>query len=239
MPRLSGRLRTTKLSQTSDNRLRSLALRHIILTMAEVSRKEKLKKAVKVFFTSLGISSVAFGGGFVVLPMLRKTYVDKYKWVTDDDMDNYIALAQACPGTIAGNTTMLIGFQVAGLLGSLLAMIASIIPPLAIITVLSILYHNFIENVYVGYLMSGMRAAAAAVIISLVCDMAKPFFKHKNLFEIALFILGFCLAFLTDISVIFIILGAAVIGIIFTYIKLAVERKKAQKANNSDKEGGE
>lgn len=207
--------------------------------MAEDSRKVKLKKAVKVFFTSLGISSVAFGGGFVVLPMLRKTYVDKYKWVSDEDMDNYIALAQACPGTIAGNTTMLIGFQVAGFLGSMLAMIASIIPPLVIITVLSILYHNFIDNVYVGYLMSGMRAAAAAVIISLVWDMAKPFFKHRNLFEIALFAAGFCLAFLTDISVIFIILGAAVAGIVFTYIKLAVEKKKSANTDKPDGEGGE
>lgn len=196
--------------------------------MAELLSKEKLKRAGKVFLTSLGISSVAFGGGFVVLPMLRKTYVDKYKWVSDEDMDNYIALAQACPGTIAGNTTMLIGFQVAGFLGSVLAMFASIIPPLAIITVLSVLYHNFIDNAIVGYLMCGMRAGVAAVIISLVYDMAKPFFKHKNLVEIILFILGFCLAFLTDISVIFIILGAAVLGIIFTYIKLAIERKKAE-----------
>lgn len=208
--------------------------------MAEHISKEKLKRAGKVFCTSLFISTVSFGGGFVVLPMLRKTYAEKYKWVTDEDMDNYIALAQACPGTIAGNTAMMIGFQVAGYLGALLAMIASIIPPLAIITVLSILYHSFIENVYVGYLMCGMRAGVAAVIMSLVYDMAKPFFKHKNLMEIFLFILGFCLAFLTGISVIFIILGAAVLGIIYTYVKLAVERKKAEKpVENADKKEGE
>lgn len=209
--------------------------------MAERISKEKIRRAGKVFFTSLFISTVSFGGGFVVLPMLRKTYAEKYKWVTDEDMDNYIALAQACPGTIAGNTAMMIGFQVAGYLGALLAMIASIIPPLVIITVLSILYHSFIDNIYVGYLMSGMRAGVAAVIISLVYDMAKPFFKHKNLMEILLFILGFCLAFLTNISVIFIILGAAVLGIVYTYIKLAVERRKAEKtAENPDKkEGGE
>lgn len=207
--------------------------------MVKSSSKEKISRAVKVFLTSFGISSVAFGGGFVVLPMLRKTYVEKYKWVSDEDMDNYIALAQACPGTIAGNTTMLIGFQVAGFLGAFLAMVASIIPPLAIITVISVLYHNFIDNAVVGYLMDGMRAAAAAVIISLVLDMAKPFFKHNNLFEISLFALGFCLAFLTDISVIFIILGAAVLGVIFTYIKLAVEKKRAANERGSDDGGGE
>lgn len=211
-----------------------------MLIMAGRISKEKFRRAGKVFFTSFFISSVAFGGGFVVLPMLRKTYVDKYKWVTDEDMDNYIALAQACPGTIAGNTTMLIGFQVAGLLGAVFAMIASIIPPLAIITVLSVLYHSLIENVYFGYIMCGMRAGVAAVIISLVYDMAKPFFKHKNLMEIFLFILGFCLAFLTDMSVIFIILGAAVLGIIYTYIKLYYERKKAEKHEEiADKREGE
>ena len=175
---------------------------NIIIIMAAHLSKEKLRRAGKVFFTSFFISSVAFGGGFVVLPMLRKTYVDKYKWVSDEDMDNYIALAQACPGTIAGNTTMLIGFQVAGLLGAIFAMLASIIPPLVIITVLSVLYHSFME--------------------------------------ILLFVLGFCLAFLTDISVIFIILGAMVLGIIYTYIKLYIERKKAGiPKENTDKQTDE
>lgn len=203
--------------------------------------KEKLRRAGKVFFTSLFISSVSFGGGFVVLPMLRKTYAEKYKWVTDGDMDNYIAIAQACPGTIAGNTAMLIGFQVAGYLGAFLAMIASIIPPLAIITVLSVVYRSLIGNVYFGYIMCGMRAGVAAVIMSLVYDMAKPFFKHKNLMEIILFILGFFIAFLTGVSVIFIILGAAVLGVVYTYIKLYAERKKAEfpKENDDKREGGE
>lgn len=88
----------------------------------------------------LYISSVTFGGGFVIVNFIKKTFVEKMHWITEDEMLDMIALAQSSPGAIAVNTAILMGWNIAGFWGMVAAVLGIILPPMTIITVISFFY---------------------------------------------------------------------------------------------------
>lgn len=203
----------------------------IIKPFEEMGKAEVL---LRLFVSTITMSLVAFGGGFVMLSLLRKKYVDTYKWLKDNEITDYIALAQASPGTIIGNSTMLIGFWASGFLGAFVTMIASIIPPTIVITIIFFFYEIIKNNIYVSYIMSGLQAGVAAVIIQLVIEMSSKIFKTKNIISILIMLTAFAVTFFLKFSVIYLILIAITIGIATAYIKAIRDNKKVvnDKSNN-------
>jgi chromate transporter len=190
------------------------------------------QKCVRLFFITIYISSVAFGGGYVVLGMLRQYFVKKYKWMTDDEMTVSIAIAQTAPGAIAGNAAMLVGYNIAGVFGAFITMTASIIPPLVIITIVSIFYNTIRDNIIVDNILRAMRAGVVAVIISISIDMIVNVTKKgKNITAIVIMASAFIASYFIKIQPIYIILIAALCGIALSYIRLFVMKK----GNEADK----
>lgn len=189
-----------------------------------------MRKLVKLFLSTLTISAVAFGGGFVVLPMLKKTYVEKFKWISSEEYPDIIAIAQSSPGTIAGNTAMVIGYKIAGVLGAIATMLGNIIPPLFIITAVYYLYAAVVANAVIGYFMAGMQAGIAAVIFDFVVKMLSELYLGKNvIFSLAVMLGSFIISFFLEFSVIYIILIAIALGIGFMYLKIFRDKKREAK----------
>lgn len=65
----------------------------------------------------LYISAATFGG-FVIVTLMKKKFVDEYKWIDDDEMLDLTAIAQSSPGAIAVNAAILFGYKIGGLLGT-------------------------------------------------------------------------------------------------------------------------
>ena len=132
--------------------------------------------------------------------------------MTEEEMLDIAAMAQSSPGAIAVNAANLVGWRVGGFAGMLTSVIATIIPPMAILTVISIFYAAFASNPYVSQALRGMQAGVAAVILDVVCGI-KEFHSHSAL---RLCILGaaFIAAFVLDVNVIYIILATALVGVI-------------------------
>jgi chromate transporter len=168
---------------------------------------------LKLFLSALSISAIAFGGGFVILSLLRKTYVEQFSWIEDKEMTDLISIAQSAPGTIAGNAAMLVGFRVASVPGALLTLFASIIPPLIIITSLIFFYTAIRDSEIVCNIMRGMQAGVATVILDLVVKMARDTLDTKNALVIPIMVAAFVASFFFKFSIIFIILIAACLGI--------------------------
>lgn len=187
------------------------------------------QKCFRLFFITIYISAIAFGGGYVVLGMLRQYFVKKYGWMTDDEMTVSIAIAQTAPGAIAGNAAMLVGYNVAGVFGAFITMIASIIPPLVIITIVSIFYNTIRDIVIVDYILRAMRAGVVAVIISISIDMTVTVTKKgKSITAIIIMASAFIASYFIKIQPIYIILIAAVCGIALSYIRLLFLKKGSE-----------
>ena len=102
----------------------------LLVELEKVSLKKRL---VTLFFSMLSISAFTFGGGFVIVTLMKRRFVDDLKWLKEDDMLDMTAIAQSCPGAIAVNGAILVGRRVAGAAGIAVATLATVIPPLVIL----------------------------------------------------------------------------------------------------------
>ena len=83
-----------------------------------------------LFTSTFKISACTFGGGFVIIPLLRKKFVDELHWIEEDEMLDLTAIAQSSPGAIAVNASIVIGYHVAGIPGALISILGTVLPPL-------------------------------------------------------------------------------------------------------------
>jgi chromate transporter len=181
---------------------------------------------LKLFTSTFYISAFTFGGGFVIVPLLKKKFVDDLKWIEEKEMINMTAIAQSSPGAIAVNASILIGYQIAGLLGALVSILGTILPPLIIISTISLFYTAFRDNIVINALLKGMQAGVAAVIIDVVLNMGNTVVKTKQILSILMMIAAF-IATYNHVNVIYIILVCGVIGAISTiYRENKVKEKK-------------
>lgn len=186
---------------------------------SENKEMSKSKKLLKLFLSTLYISAFTFGGGFVIITFMKRKFVDELHWIDETEMLDLTAMAQSSPGAIAVNAAILVGWRVGGFLGMLTAVIGTVIPPIAIISVISMIYSAFASNVYVALVLKGMQAGVAAVILDVVCSLGSRVIKQKSVIQIAVMLLAFVATFIFDINVIYIILAAAVIGVVTELIK--------------------
>lgn len=175
------------------------------------TRAERLRA---LFLGTLYISAFTFGGGFVIVTFMKRKFVDELHWIDEQEMLDMAALAQSSPGAIAVNAAILVGWNVEGALGMIVAVIGTIIPPMVILSVISFFYAAFATNAYVALVLKGMQAGVAAVILDVVCDLGENVLKTKSVVYIGLMILAFLANYVFDINVIAIILAAAAFGVV-------------------------
>ena len=145
----------------------------------------------RLFVSMLGISAFTFGGGYVIVSLMKKKFVDEYGWLSEQEMLDFTALAQSCPGAIAINAAILAGMRVAGVPGMLCAVAGTVIPPLVLLSVISVFYSAFAANSFVALALSGMQAGVAAVLCDVVLSMGKGVLLQKSLLKNTVMIAAF------------------------------------------------
>ena len=180
-----------------------------------------------LFFSTFKLSACTFGGGFVIIPLMRKKFVDELGWIEEDEMLDLTAIAQSSPGAIAVNASILVGYHVAGLLGAMLTVLGTVLPPLIIISIISMFYQAFRDNVIVNMAMAGMLCGVAAVICDVVINMAKTILQKKRILPVLVMLGSFVATRFFSVNIIVIILACGVIGAIDTW-----HQGKKQKAGD-------
>jgi chromate transporter len=183
-----------------------------------------------LFRSTFCLSAFTVGGGFVIVPLMKKKFVDDLHWIDENEMLDIAAIAQSSPGAIAVNASILIGFRLAGLAGALVTILGTILPPLILLSVISVFYEAFRDNVFFNALMTGMRAGVAAVIVDVVMKMSLGVVKGKDPVAIITMIAAFLCAYFVKVNVILIILVCGVVGYLnYIWRKKQAERKEADK----------
>ena len=172
----------------------------------------------KLFVSTLYLSTFTFGGGYVIVTLIKQKFVDELHWIEEDEMLDLIAIAQSAPGAIAVNGAIVVGYKLAGLLGAIVAIIATIIPPFVIITVISYFYELFRDNFIVSKLLSGMQAGVGAVIASVVWDMGGGVLKQKSAVSDFILVAAFLAACIFRVNVVYIILACIALGVLRTVL---------------------
>ena len=174
---------------------------------------EKRHRLWTLFTSMLYISTFTFGGGFVIVSLMQKKFVEELHWLEEDEMLDMTALAQASPGAIAVNGAILVGRKLAGIPGIAVAVLGTILPPMVLLSLISLAYEAFATNLWVARALKGMQAGVAAVIVDVSLNLGTRVVKERDPLCIALMIVAFVLNYALHVNVIYIILGAALLGI--------------------------
>lgn len=175
-------------------------------------KNTKRAKLAQLFFSVFKLSACTFGGGFVIVPLMRKRFVEELGWIDEQEMLDITAIAQSSPGAIAVNASILVGYHVAGIPGALLTVLGTVSPPLIIISIISLFYQAFRDNAIVSLVMAGMLCGVAAVIFDVVIDMAKTIFQKKSILPVFVLLGAFIAVRFFSVNIILVIIVCGTIG---------------------------
>ena len=153
-------------------------------------------------------------GGFVIVSLMKKKFVDELHYLTEEEMLDMTALAQTAPGAIAVNGAILVGRRIAGIPGLIVAVLATILPPIVIISIISMMYAAFAENEWVRAVLTGMQSGVAAVICDVTANLGGKVVQSKDWLNLLLMAGAFVASAVFHVNVIVVILVAAAIGVI-------------------------
>lgn len=177
---------------------------------------EKKKVIWKLFISTLYLSAFTFGGGYVIITLMKKKFVDEYHWIDEEEMLDLVAIAQSAPGPIAVNGAIVVGYKLAGVPGLLVSILGTVTPPFIILSVVSMFYTAFRDNLYIALMLQGMQAGVGAVIASVVYDMGEGIVRGKSYISILIMVLSFIAVYFLNISAVYIILACGAFGAVRT-----------------------
>ena len=177
-----------------------------------------------LFLSTFYLSAFTFGGGYVIVTLMKQKFVDELHWIDEDEMLDLVAIAQSAPGAIAVNGAIVVGYKLAGVTGLLTAVLGTVLPPFLILSVISVCYEAFRSMTLIALMLEGMQAGVAAVIACVTYEMGNGIAKGGD--KIALLIMAgaFVAACFMDVNVIYIILTCIIFGVVRTLLK---RRKEA------------
>ena len=177
------------------------------------SRKKVLWK---IFISTLYLSAFTFGGGYVIVSLMKKKFVDELHWVEEKEMLDLVAIAQSSPGAIAINGAIVVGYKLAGIAGVLVSIIGTVIPPFVIIALLSVCYNAFRTNELVSQMLEGMQAGVGAVIASVTYEMGAGVVKEKDGISLLIMAGAFVASCVFEVNVVYIVIICGSLGVLRT-----------------------
>ena len=166
----------------------------------------------KLFTSTFYLSAFTFGGGYVIVPLMRKQFVEKLQWIEEAEMMDMIAIAQSSPGALAVNASVIIGYRCGGILGAMITVLGTILPPLCILSLISFAYDYFISVKWIQVLLFGMQAGVAAVICDVVLKMSKEIYQQHQRLYLVLMVYAFIANVVFDIHLLIIIISCGFFG---------------------------
>ncbi|MEA4866391.1 MAG: chromate transporter [Sphaerochaeta sp.] len=185
----------------------------------QLIREEKQKPEInlrfylRLFWTTFSLSLFTFGGGFVIISLMRKKMVVNLGWIDDEQMLDFVTIAQSSPGPIAVNGSLMVGYHLARTPGALVAVLGTVLPPMIILTLVSLGYQAVADNVWIEAAFHGMRAVVAAIVLQVTWALFKPFLQKKDVLAIVLFALSFIALYLLKVNIMLVMVGIILFSI--------------------------
>ena len=172
---------------------------------------------LQLFYSYLKIGFFGFGGGYAMLSLIHSEVVVRNEWLTNGEFSDIIAISQMTPGPIALNSATYIGYEVAGVLGSMVATTAVCIPALTLMMLLTRFFLKLHNNRYVQCVVLAMRPVVVGMIMSAALLLIFPHSDDGRSFIDGWSWLIFALALLGSakkINPILIIIASGIAGVV-------------------------
>lgn len=189
-----------------------------------------------LFKTTFTLSAFTFGGGYVIIPLMKEKFVEELDWIKEEEMMDLISIAQSSPGSLAVNASILVGYRMKGISGALLTVLATITPPLFIISFVSYFYEIFTSNPIILKVLAGMNIGIGAILIDVVLTLGSSVIKDYKLYSIFV-IFAVLYASYKDVNIIIIVLVGGLLGLFyfsFIFRKKLFTKKSVSEVSDND-----
>lgn len=181
----------------------------------------------ELFITFFKIGATTFGGGYAMLPIIKREVVENRDWLNDEEFIDVLAVAQSSPGAVAVNSAVFIGQKLQGFPGAIAALLGAVLPSFIVILTIAMFFTRFTEHPVAVAAFAGIRPAIAALIAAAVIKIGKPVFtRRRNVILMVSFLL---LSLFLDFHPVAIILLGAGLGLLFHWLacrQVAPEEEK-------------
>ena len=148
-----------------------------------------LKMLWSLLASMFKIGLFTFGGGYAMISLLEREFVEKKNWLSHDEFMDLVVIAESTPGPIAINCATYIGYKVGKGSGSVAATIGMVMPSLGIIFLISLFFDRFLSITWVSSAFRGIQACVVFLILSAGLKMLKK--MKKTAFSITVAALTF------------------------------------------------
>lgn len=170
------------------------------------------RRALALFLSTFAISATT-NTGYAILAAMRKSFVERRGWLSEEEMADYVALAQGAPGPMAVNASVVVGWQVAGPMGAASAVLGCALPPFLAMVAVTLLYEGFAKDALVAAFLRGMQLGVVAMLLDVLVGMASVAAKRGGAYPWVLMIASFAYVRLTGCSVVWLALACAAVGV--------------------------
>lgn len=173
-----------------------------------------MKELLELYFIFVKIGSIAFGGGYALLPILQEEFVRKRDWLTDEELMDYFAIGQCTPGIISVNVSTFIGNKRKGAIGGFVTTFGFVTIPLLLISAIAMFLTEFANIPIVKNAFAGIRVVVCILILTAIERLWPKSITTKISF--VLFLIIFALSTFTDVSPIILVVSSGIIGVLFS-----------------------
>ena len=175
-----------------------------------------------LLLSMLKVGCFAFGGGYAIIALLENEFISKRGWIEHDEFMSVVAIAESTPGPIAINVATYIGYKLKGFAGAVIATVGICIPSFVIMYLVSLFYEQFMEITLVAAAFKGIQICVVYLIASAGLKMLKK--MKKTPFNIIIFSVTcvgmiLCTVFNIQISSLWFILAAGILGLLMFFIR--------------------
>lgn len=166
----------------------------------------------KLFSSMLVLSGLTFGGGFVIIPLMQRRFADELGWMTREEILDMTAFARSSPGAVTVNVAVQVGARMAWTPGALCGVLGTILPPLAILSAVSLCYEAFSASPAAAALLYGLRLAVAVVAGDATAAMAAEILRGGDRLRPAVMGASFLLSLAGTAGTVWLLTGSALLG---------------------------
>lgn len=131
------------------------------------------KVHAELFSAFFRIGIFGFGGGPTMIPLVHQEVVQRYQWMDDDEFSNTLAIGNTLPGPIATKMAGYIGYKTGGIIGCLLAVIATVVPLVLVMILALTTLNKFKDLPWVAGMAKGVVPVVCWMMIKLTWDFMK------------------------------------------------------------------
>ena len=191
---------------------RNLELRKRDMEDGTQKRGTLLSKLVALFVATFTVSCTA-NSGYAILAVMKDDFVKKRKWLTEEEMADYIAIVQSSPGPMAVTSSTIIGYHVAGMPGTLAAVFGVILPPFLVMVLVTLFYEAIVGNPYVGLFLRGMQMSVVAMLIDVIIGLFRNATEKGWAYPLVIMVLSFAYVRFSGLSIAWLVIACIVAGV--------------------------